>query len=664
MKIKKRMFIISLFTISSITIITCVLFYISFFGYISRNKDIETQKNFDTINKIMHNEQVDLHKKIIDWSHWDDTYNFINNKNNEYINSNLEYTALQNLNLSMVYFLDLNGNIIYDKENNLNADTKDLLINKLSNIKNTDKSGLIAINNKVFIVEINRITNSNETAEPNGTIVFVEEIGSNMLEYINDITDIHLTFENITNNENYIKENSNNSNYLLANKVISDINGDASIKINISKIYSNDTIHYFYIFILCFLILIFIITYIYSKALDRFVLGKIIKLNDFINNIRNTKDTTSKLAIDGNDEFSELAESTNGLFSELNLTYKEILFLSYSDNLTKLNNRFFMEKELCLLDTFENSNYYIIMGDLNGLKLANDALGHEEGDKLLLIVSNILKECCEPDDIISRWGGDEFVILVKNKDKQYVVSLIDKIKEHCKNTKDFHFNISIGLGYATKCKEKNCLTTGDVMKLAEEKMYRNKLMESNSSRHAVINSLMQTLNEKHSETEEHTLRIAELSLELGKSLNLSQDKLNELELLALLHDIGKIGIPENILMKPDKLTPEEWVIMKTHSDIGYRIAKSAPDLAHIADEILAHHEKYDGTGYPNGLKENQIPLISRIINVVDSFDAITSKRIYKDALSFDYAIKELKDCSGTQFDPLIVDQFIKIISKK
>jgi HD-GYP domain-containing protein (c-di-GMP phosphodiesterase class II) len=117
-------------------------------------------------------------------------------------------------------------------------------------------------------------------------------------------------------------------------------------------------------------------------------------------------------------------------------------------------------------------------------------------------------------------------------------------------------------------------------------------------------------------------------------------------------------------MKPGKLTSEEWEVMKTHSDIGYRIVKSAPELAHIADEILAHHERYDGTGYPNGLKGESIPLISRIINVVDSFDAITNKRVYKDALSFNYAIEELKKCSGTQFDPIIVEKFIEIITKK
>ena len=238
-----------------------------------------------------------------------------------------------------------------------------------------------------------------------------------------------------------------------------------------------------------------------------------------------------------------------------------------------------------------------------------------------------LKKFVKPPAIISRWGGDEFVILVRNKNEDYISDLIDKIRETCEKVKDLP--ISIALGYGNWSEES--MNSEAVMNLAEERMYRKKLLENKSERSASINSLLGTLYEKHSETQEHTMRIKYLSSKLGKRLGLRKEKLDELALLSVLHDIGKIGIPEQILMKPGKLTEEEWIIMKNHSRIGYRIANSTPELAHIADKILAHHERYDGTGYPNELKGEEIPLLSRIINIVDSFDVMTHKRVYKEA---------------------------------
>ncbi len=337
----------------------------------------------------------------------------------------------------------------------------------------------------------------------------------------------------------------------------------------------------------------------------------------------------------------------------------EISFLSHSDRLTGLNNRAYMENQLQLIDDSLESNYCILMVDINGLRLVNDNLGHKEGDRLLQCTSAILKKNCAPDDVISRWGGDAFVILCVEKELSYVSSLVDAIRKDCDEVSDFPFKVSLALGYARNSPKHS--STQAVMGLAEQRMYRNKLLEPRSARSATIMSLSRSLYEKHNETEEHTMRIRNLSLKLGKRLYLSHDILDELELLALLHDIGKIGIPDHILMKPTKLSQDEWEVMKTHTSIGYRIAQSTPELAHIADEILAHHEKYDGQGYPNGLKGDEIPLLARIINVVDSFDVMTYKRIYKEAFTIECAIQELIRCSGTQFDPFIVEKFIKLL---
>ncbi|GKX67921.1 HD domain-containing phosphohydrolase [Inconstantimicrobium mannanitabidum] len=340
---------------------------------------------------------------------------------------------------------------------------------------------------------------------------------------------------------------------------------------------------------------------------------------------------------------------------------EETLFLSYSDKLTGLRNRSYMEKQFQALDSSPKSQYYIVMCDVNGLKVVNDTFGHKEGDHLLCTIANILTESCEQDDIISRLGGDEFIILIEDKDEEYVKNLQDKIKIKCDSLFGYKYKVSMAIGYASKTEEIS--ETELVMGLADLRMYRNKLTEEESTRSATIESLLNTLHEKHSETEEHTVRIKELSIQLGEKLGLNQEKLDELKLLSLLHDIGKVGIPENILMKPGKLTVEEWAIMKTHTQIGYRIAKSSSDFSHIANEILAHHERYDGTGYPNGLKGEEIPLLSRIINVVDSFDVMTNKRAYKEAFNLEYAFKELNECSGTQFDPYIVKEFIDILQE-
>jgi len=350
----------------------------------------------------------------------------------------------------------------------------------------------------------------------------------------------------------------------------------------------------------------------------------------------------------------------------LNITarkkYEEkILRLSYYDTVTGLNNRVYMEEKLSEISTQQGSSYTIIIGDVNGLKLVNDTFGHKEGDRLICTIGKILQETCSKDDMIARWGGDEFIILIFDKDETYIGELMQNIKARCVSVSAFGFNISIALGNANNNEQVNA---EDVMGLAEERMYRSKLTDVQSSRSATIASLECTLYEKNSETEEHTQRLKYFALKIGKKMQLSSDQLYELELLSLLHDIGKIGIPDHILMKAGKLTDEEWDIIKQHPEIGYRIAKSTPGLFHVAEEILYHHEKFDGTGYPQGLVGESIPILSRIISIVDSFDVMTHKRIYKEACTLDYAIGELKCCSGTQFDPTIVTEFLKILEEE
>ena len=300
------------------------------------------------------------------------------------------------------------------------------------------------------------------------------------------------------------------------------------------------------------------------------------------------------------------------------------------------------------------------MGDVNGLKIVNDAFGHLEGDKLLKKVAIHIKDICADSGIVARWGGDEFVVLLPNTSNETCSKLCKAILSR-KESDEEKIKTSISLGYSTKINsETNIIKT---LKEAEDMMYKNKLIESNSYRYLIIQSITKTLAEKDHETEAHSNRLKHLCISLGKIMGLSEPELSELEIFAALHDIGKIGISENILNKKEKLTDEDWHLLKKHSEIGYRIVKSVPELLHIADYILAHHERWDGKGYPQGLKGNDIPLLSRILTVVDSYDAMTNDRVYRKALSRDEAIKELLINAGEQFDPNIVEIFTSEILK-
>lgn len=346
--------------------------------------------------------------------------------------------------------------------------------------------------------------------------------------------------------------------------------------------------------------------------------------------------------------------------SERKQKEEEILYLNYHDVLTGLYNRTFFDLELKRLDTKSQLPLSVIIGDLDGLKLINDAFGHAEGDRLLVEIAKILRNCCRQEDIIARTGGDEFSILLPKTEYDMTKIIYDQIKKTCEEyaTKSEHkvYYTSISMGFATKTNENELFK--EIYETAEGYMSRRKLLAHKSLHSAIISSIKTTMFEKSNETEEHAERLANLSKQLGRELGLTEEELVSLELAATLHDIGKISIDRNILTKPGKLNAEEWAEIKKHPEAGYRIAQTVPELSQISEYILCHHERWDGFGYPQGLIGENIPLLSRIIAVVDSYDAMTEDRSYRKAMTKEAAIAEIEANSGTQFDPKIARLFI------
>lgn len=338
---------------------------------------------------------------------------------------------------------------------------------------------------------------------------------------------------------------------------------------------------------------------------------------------------------------------------------KKLKKMSYKDKLTGLYNRAYFDEKLKELDNNSHLPLSLIMGDVNGLKIVNDTIGHLKGDELLVAISRVIKNSCRKEDFVFRWGGDEICIILPKTTKQEAENICNRIKSNCKKYSTGNIPLSISLGMSTKVDSLKGIN--EVLIEAEDNAYREKLIHGKDSRRFIINSLQETLISKHPQTQEHADRVVKYANRLGKKLGLSNEELSELILLAKLHDIGKIGIPDDILLKPGKLDNHEFNIMKTHSERGYRIAMTNPEIEQVAQGILTHHERYDGNGYPLGLKQNQIPYLARIICVVDAYDAMTNDRSYKNKISKKDAIKELIKYSGSQFDPNIVNAFLEEI---
>lgn len=334
----------------------------------------------------------------------------------------------------------------------------------------------------------------------------------------------------------------------------------------------------------------------------------------------------------------------------------DLIYLSNYDFLTGLCNRRFFEEQVREIDQQENLPLSLIMADVNGLKLINDSFGHREGDRLLVESAKLLKSACGGNDIVARIGGGEFAILLPCSDQKEAEEKSSKIIEEMGYALSENSLLSISFGHATK--EEVSEDIYEIYVEAENRMHRQKIYESSSMRSKSVDVIMNSLYEKSQRELSHSKRVGWLCAQIAMHMGFPQKRIKLLELAGLVHDIGKIGVDEKILNKPDRLNDHEWEEIKKHPEAGWRILSSVHEFSEIANYILAHHEHWNGSGYPNGLSGEQIPLEARIIAVADAFDAMTSSRSYRDPMEVVTAVSEIKKYAGTQFDPAVVDVFV------
>lgn len=335
---------------------------------------------------------------------------------------------------------------------------------------------------------------------------------------------------------------------------------------------------------------------------------------------------------------------------------QEVEFLSFRDYLTGLYNRRYIEDAIRRLNTPRNLPLTIMMLDINGLKLTNDAFGHQIGDALLKTVANIISKACRSDDIIGRMGGDEFLVILPNTDYKQAKKIKQRMIRYAKDTPVDPFVVSFAIGYAVKTMDSQDL--GQIEKIADKNMYRHKSKYGKIMRRETIEAALSNVFRNGSSEQVHAERVSLFCEQIALAMGLCPSDVEDAQLGGVLHDIGKITVPPEIINKEGKLTKAEFEEVKRHSVTSYNILKGVDQYASLAEGVLYHHERPDGKGYPEGLKGNRIPLLSKIIAVADAYESMTSSRSYKETKTRQQAIEELQRCSGTQFDPEIVNIFI------
>lgn len=336
--------------------------------------------------------------------------------------------------------------------------------------------------------------------------------------------------------------------------------------------------------------------------------------------------------------------------------------LSYRNELPGLYNRKYFLDAIEKYDIESNLPISIIMGDINGLAIIDDSLGHSVVEDVQKKFNNILKKVARKADVIIGFSNGEFSLILPKTTNSDSVKVINKLRALSEKEESGPLNISISCG--TNTKESVDENLNDIIQEAAEQLEKDRKIVSPIFESHTIDLIMEILFEKNNREMLHSSRVSEICEKIAIRLNFDHGVVERIRITGMLHDIGKIGIDERLLNKSERLNEEEQSEVRKHPEIGFRILSASNEFIIHAEDVLEHHERIDGKGFPKGIKGDEISIVAKIIAIADTFDAITSDRPYRKALSEEKAILEIQRCSGSQFDSEIVKVFVDMMHGK
>jgi diguanylate cyclase (GGDEF)-like protein len=334
-----------------------------------------------------------------------------------------------------------------------------------------------------------------------------------------------------------------------------------------------------------------------------------------------------------------------------------------TDPLTGLGNRRSLSSTLDGLVASANPNRPLLLAlyDLDGFKLYNDTFGHPAGDALLKRLSENIATSVGGSGLVFRMGGDEFCVVARVDRPSDALPIAQKAAQALR---EHGVGFAVEASFGTVLVPLDAETHEDALRLADQRMYAQKSFSRTSASRQTTDVLVRVLAERDADLGDHGSSVGDLAEQTALRMGVSREEAEEIRRAGVLHDIGKIAVPESILTKPGSLTEDEWAFVVTHTLVGERIISAAPALVGVARLVRSSHEAWDGSGYPDGLAGAETPLGARIVAVCDAFEAMRSDRPYRPARTSEEALAELRRCAGSQFDPGVVANFCAIVAAR